>query len=208
MVELWPNWNASKEADLFGARNKGWTIDQWQTIWYEKSKLGCFSSNCLFFLRCRKCEQTVSKRAFPTAKHEGGGVGSVVYFTGDTVGDFSKLRAPLTSMATIAFAAICYPILFALGHHLFFNSSLTPNALLVCKIFFFTPSPLHQHQIQLIWFRISWTRDSRKSIQYVLNTSGNSFKIVGKLFQVFKSWGWLKKCQECGKMSSKQKVAT
>ena len=45
---------------------------------------------------------------------------------------------------------------------------------------------LHNHltSTQLRWFGMSWTAEWRKSSQQVLSICGNSFKTVGKAFQV------------------------
>ena len=66
----------------------------------------------------------------------------------------------------------------------------------------------HPTSTQLRWFGMSWTAEWRKSSQQVLSMCGNSFKTVGKVFLTKLVERMPRECQECGKLSSRQRVAT
>ena len=94
-------------------------------------------------------------------------------------------------------AAIHHPIWFALrGTIICFSTGQWPNTPLGC-IRAILPRRrvmeccirwpvLHNHptSTQLTWFEMSWAAKWRKSSQQVLSICGNSFKTVGKAFQV------------------------
>ena len=69
-----------------------------------------------------------------------------------------------------------------------------------------SPQSLDLNPIEMVWNEL--TAEWRKGSQQVLSIYGNSFKTVGKAFQVTTSWSWLRECQECAKLSSRQRVAT
>ena len=111
-------------------------------------------------------------------------------------------------------AATCHPIRFAfwLDHHLFFNMTMTPkHSSRLCKGYLTKkesdgvlrqmtrPSqPPDLNPIEM-FFLMRWTTEWRQKGQQVLSISGNSFKIVGKPFQVTTSWSSSRECQECAK---------
>ena len=61
--------------------------------------------------------------------------------------------------------------------------AIWPRRVMVCCLRW---HGLHNHPTStpLRWFGMSWTAEWRKSSQHVLNICGNSFKTVGKAFQV------------------------
>ncbi len=131
----------------------------------------------------------------------------------------SKFKAHSTSMDHTTLQRHAIPSSLRLvDHHLFFNRTKTSNIppgyvkvisprrrIMECCVRW---PGLHNHltYTQLRWLGMSWTTEWRNSSQQVFSTSGNSFKTVGKPFQVTTSWIWLR--EECAKLSSKQKVAT
>ena len=129
---------------------------------------------------------------------------------------YLEFKAHLASMATTAYA-----IPFGLrlvGLSFIFqqdNNSKHPSRL--CKDYLNrkeSDGVLHQmtwpplspdlNPIEMVW--MSRTAEWRKSSQQMLSICGNSFKSVGKAFQVVPSW--LRECQERAKLSSRQRVAT
>ena len=131
----------------------------------------------------------------PTVKH-GGGVMVWGCFAGDTV-IYLNSRQTWHAWLPQHSAVICHPIWFVLsGTIICFSTGLWPNTppsciraiwprrrVMECCIRW---PGLHNHptSTQLRWFGMSWTAEWRKSSQQMLSMCGNSFKTVGKVFQV------------------------
>ena len=150
------------------------------------------------FVRCSVGERMISACVFPFVKHGGGCVIVWGCFAVDTVCDLFKIQGTLNQH----------------GYHSILQWYTIPSGLgLVGLSFVFStshwPQPppgyvrailqrrkvmecclrwlgLHNHRTstQLRWFGMSWTTEWRKSSQQVLRICGNSFKTVGKAFQV------------------------
>ena len=130
-------------------------------------------------------------------KHGGGGVMVWGCFAGYTVGDLFRIQGTLNHDGYHKHsAAICHPIWFALSGTLICFSIITwpntppgcvraiwPRWVMECCIRW---PGLHNHltSTQLRWFVMNWTAEWWKSSQQVLSTCGNTFKTVGKAFQV------------------------
>ena len=117
-------------------------------------------------------------------------------FAGDTVSDLFIIHGTLNQQAPHHSTAIRLPIRFALsGTIICFSTGQWPNTPPGCVRAIWTRRVmeccirwpgLHNHptSTQLRWIGMSWTADWRKSSQQVLSICWNSFKTVGKTFQV------------------------
>ena len=107
-------------------------------------------------------EWRISACVDPTVKHGGGG--GIVWgcSAGNTVCDLFRIKAHLTSCVRAIWPR---------------------RRVMECCIRW---PGLHNHptSTQLRWFGISWTAEWRKCSQQLLSICGNSFKTVGKAFQV------------------------
>ena len=65
---------------------------------------------------------------------------------------------------------------------------------------------LHNHLTltQLRWFGMSWIAESRKTADKCSAYMGT----LSRLLEKHSSWSWLRECQECAKLSSRQRVVT
>ena len=139
------------------------------------------------FARCRAGERMISTCVVPTVKH---GWDGVVCFDGDTLCDLFSIQGTLNQHGynSILKRYALLPV-YAL---LTMTQSTPPGCVraiwprrrvMECCIRW----PGHHNHLtstQLRWFGISCTAEWRLRFQQVLRICGNSFKTVGKAFQV------------------------
>lgn len=181
-----------------------------------------FDSKCYVIVRFREGEQLVSACVGPTVKHGGGGAMVWGYLAADTVGELFKIHGTLIQHGHSA--ATHHRIWFAISgtilSHPLLNRKTNPKHTSRLRRGCWTRKGavkgrcvrlpgLHNYltKTRLRWFGMSWPAEWRNSSQRALSTSGNSFKTLGKPFQVTTSWSWLRECQERAKPPSKRKVA-
>ena len=144
-------------------------------------------------------------------KHGGGGVIVWGCFAGDTVSDLFRIQGT-TSMATTAFCSDTpsHLVCAQWDYHLFFNRTMTLNTPPGCvraiwpgmRVMEWPGLHNHPTSTQLRLFGMSWITEWRKSSQQVLSICGNSFKIVGKAFQVKLVEIMPRVCKAISKLSS------
>ena len=129
----------------------------------------------------------------PTVKHEGGGVGC---FAGDTARDLFKIQGTLNQHGyhSILQRYAIPPGLRLVGLSFVFQKDNDPkHTSRLCKGYLtkndgvlhqMTWPHNHPTSTQLRWFGMSWTTEGRKSSKQMFSICGNSFKTVGKAFQV------------------------
>ena len=80
--------NRDQEEELFGPRNKEWTLDRWKSVlWSDESKFEIFGSNHRVFVRHSEGEQMVST--------------CVVWCDGNTVGDLFRIQGTFNQQHAI-----------------------------------------------------------------------------------------------------------
>ena len=176
-------------------KHEQWTLDRWKSIlliWLVQIWDLWFQ---LLSLTRRVCERMIS-----ACLVHGGGVGGLCWWPCQWFYLEFKARYSITSGLGLVGLSFC------------FSTWQWPNTPPGCVRAIWprkSDGVLHQMTTipltltKLRWFGMSWTTEWRKSSQQVLNISGNSFKTVGNAFQVK-----LVECQECTKLSSRQRVAT
>jgi hypothetical protein len=152
----------------------------------------------------------------PTVK-QGQGVMVWGCFAGDTVGDLFRIQGTLNQHGYDSILQR-YAIpsgLRLVGLSFVFQQDNDPHTSRLCKGYLTkkqSDGVLHQmtwppqspdlNSIERVWDEL--TAVGRKSSQQVLSICGNSFKTFGKHSRC----SWWRECQECAKLSSRQRVAT
>ena len=191
-------------------KHKEWTLDQWKSVlWSDESKFEIFGSNRRVIVPCRKGEQMDFACLVPIVKHGVYGVMVWGCFAGDTVWDLFKIEGILNQHgyhSSLQRHAIPSG-LHVVGPSFIFQQNNDPkHTSRLCKGYLtkkecdgvlLQMTGLHSHRTwaQSRWFGVSWTTEWRQKGQQVLSISGNSFRAVGKPFQVTTSWGSSRECQ-------------
>ena len=162
--------------------------------------------------QCGVGERMISACVFPAVKH-GGGVVVWWCFAGDTVCDLFRIQGTLNQHGfhndTPSHLGCAW-----WDYHLFFNRTMTQNTPPGCVMAIWPRRRgmewpvLHNHptSTQLRWFGMSWTAEWRKSSQQLLSVL--CVETPSRLLKNHSRWSWLRECQECTKLSSRQRVAT
>lgn len=186
---------------VWNKKHKEWIVDQWKSVlWSDESK--CIYYGLDIWLQ-PLCERMDSACLVPTVKHGGGGVMVWGCFDGDTVGDLFKIKGILNKHGL---HSILQRHAIPSSSHLVGPpgcvSTIWPRRRVMecCARW----PGLHSHWTwtQSRWFGMRWTAEAKGP------TIGNSFKTVGKSFQVTTSWSSSKEFQECAKQEPEQMVAT
>ena len=164
-------------------------------VWWIK--IWDFGSNCLAFVRHRVGEWMISAWVVPTVKHRGGGLMVWVCCAGDTVCDLFRIQGTLNQHVYHSILQ-WYDVRSGFADSrtiICFSTGQWPNTppgcvrvilprrrVIECCIRW--PGLHNPTSTQLRWFGMSWTAEWRKCSQQVLSICGNSFKTVGKAFQV------------------------
>ena len=159
-------------------KHEQWTLDRWKSVlWSDESKFEIFGSNSRVFLRCRVGEQMISPCVVPTEAWRSRCGGALLVTLS---GIYLEFKARLTSMATI----ICFSTRQWPNTPPGCVRAIWPRRRLVECCIRCPGLHIHQTSIQLRLFGMSWTAEWRNCSKQVLNICGNSFKTVGKAFQV------------------------
>ena len=144
-------------------------------------------------MRCVEGERMISTCAFSTVKHGVGGVMVWGCFAGDTVCDLFRIQGTLNQH----------------GYHSILQQYTIPSGLgLVYGLFYQEGewwSAASDDRASTIWDGLWWVwpqsegKAANKSSAYVGTPS--------RCLKKHSSWSWLRECQECAKLSPRQRVA-